>query len=105
MSTALEERIAYHEAALRELRQQQRAEQHAAFLLDILRVTEGWFTVIELIGLARDDPALSAQLAGRSPKQIGKRLRAISEALASDGQLRLLRHDTNGAALWKVHSE
>jgi hypothetical protein len=105
---SLAARIAALEQELRDLRRQQRLEDQAAFLLAILRVRADWFLVAELVAEAVYSPELAAHLAGFSTRQIGKKLRAIEieqRAAYVKTQLRLLRHETNGAALWKVDSE
>jgi hypothetical protein len=94
----LAERIALLEAELATLRRQQRAEDSALFLLEVLRVCDDWFTVRELCA--------RLQVCG-SPKAIGKRLRQIlddQQRLEPAPTLRLLRHPISGRALWKIES-
>lgn len=75
---ALAAAIAWHEAELARLRQQQRDEA-AAVLLRAIVVSVGaaCFSTRELIDHARVDRELAAVLAGLSGRQIGKRLKAL----------------------------
>ena len=106
----LDARIASLEAELAQLHERRIERDHAALLLAILQITDSWFQVHELIAAAVLSPELSRWLAGKSPKSVGKLLRAIADAQdafalrsGNANSLRLLRHArTIGGALWKV---
>ena len=97
MGHALEARIAYHEAALRALRRQQRA----AHLATIARCVGGHaFNAAELLRHAPFDTDLAQALAGlATPRQVGRRLHQLAR-VDGDG-LRLVCLPRNGdGCIW-----
>jgi hypothetical protein len=97
-------RIAALRTELAVLERQQRTEDQAAFLLEILRVENDWFTVRTL---RAQWAARSLALADQSAKAIGKRLRVILEDQASAAvipTLRLVQVVKGHKRLWKVES-
>jgi hypothetical protein len=104
----LRARIQLFDADLTALRQQLRDQERAVFLLAILELLDGWFEASELTALVPLSPTLSAHLAGKSVKSVGRLLRAIvvdQDRAASLPTLRLLRHKTTTAAtVWKIET-
>jgi len=104
----LDDRIAALEAELGILKQQRADRDHAAILLAILHVTDGWFRTHELLEAIVVSSDLAQWFAGKSAKSVGRLLRAIADAqdqASTLPALRLLRTGrTNGGALWKVET-
>jgi cell division protein FtsB len=104
----LDVQIARLEAELATLYQRRRDRDHAAILLAILHVTDGWFRTHELLGAVVVSSELSRWFAGKSAKSVGRLLRAIADdqdRAVTLPALRLLRHKTTKAAtVWKIET-
>jgi hypothetical protein len=100
---SLAARIAAHEAALVELRQQRRDEEDGRLVRALVIGTRGGvFSVGDVFTRALFDPAVAAVLGDMSPKQLGKRLARVVDREIEGLTVRRVVVGQTGW-VWEIH--